>query len=314
MGASEFDKIGRLAKLFRKLGAKGVVTGIGDDAAVLDAPTGKLVWTVDEQVEGSHFRRELVSWNDVGWRSFMAAASDVAAMAATPWCALSALSLPADFEDRALDELARGQEAAATAVGAPIVGGNLTRSPVVSVTTTLLGSCARAIERGGAREGDGLFICGPLGLASAGLAALERGSSDPDVAPAVAAWRRPMAQIDAGIVLAAVGAHAAIDISDGLTQDLAHLAHASGLRAVLDEAALFTHAGTSLHEAAAALAIDPLECILYGGEDYGLVAASDRDLPGFFRIGTLFAGKGISLTRGAAEEAIVPRGFDHFTT
>ena len=312
MGSSEFDKIGRLAERFRKLGASGVLTGIGDDAAVLDPAGGKLVWTVDAQVENSHFRRRFLSWSDVGWRSFMAAASDVAAMAATPWCALSALGLPDDFDDRALDELASGQEEAAIVVGAPIVGGNLTRGPVVSVTTTLLGSCVRAIERGGAREGDGLFLCGPLGLASAGFAALERGSSDPDVAPAIAVWRRPTAQIDAGMSLAALGVHAAIDLSDGLTQDLAHLAVASGLRAVLDGGALLAHAGTSLHKATAALSIDAFECILYGGEDYGLLAASDRDLPGFSRIGTLYAGKGISLTRGAADEAIVPRGFDHF--
>ncbi len=307
---TELAKIARLAERFRKLGARGVVTGIGDDAAVLDPPTGKLVWTVDEQVENSHFRRNFLSWSDVGWRSFMAAASDIAAMGAAPWCALSALSLPADFADDALDELASGQEAAAIAIGAPIVGGNLTRGPVVSVTTTLLGSCARAIERGGARAGDGLWICGPLGHASAGFLALERGLKDPRVDPAIAVWRRPTAQIDAGRSLAA---NAAIDISDGLTQDLAHLCVASGVRAVLDEAALRAHAGVLMTNAASALAIDALDCILYGGEDYGLLVASDRELPGFSRIGTLFAGKGISLARGATEEAIVPRGFDHFS-
>ena len=71
--------------------------GIGDDAAVLEVAAAgtRLVWTVDEQVEGTHFRRELLAWRDVGWRSFMAAASDVAAMGAAPWCALAALVLPA---------------------------------------------------------------------------------------------------------------------------------------------------------------------------------------------------------------------------
>ena len=239
----------------------------------------------------------------------MAAASDVAAMGAVPWCALSALSLPADFEDAALDEIASGQEAAAIAAQAPIVGGNLTRGPLVSVTTTLLGSCAKAIERSGARAGDGLYLCGPLGLASAGFLALERGLKGPRVEAAVAAWRRPVAQLEAGSSLVA---SAAIDVSDGLTQDLAHLADASGLRAVLDEAALRAHAGSLMAAAAAALGIDALDCILYGGEDYGLLAASDRDLPGFSRIGSLSAGKGLSLSRGAIEEAIVPRGFDHF--
>ncbi len=92
------NEVGRVAMLARLLGrpVAGVEVGIGDDAAVLSfGPDGsRLVWTIDEQVEGTHFRRELVSWRDVGWRSFMAAASDVAAMGARPWCALSALVLP----------------------------------------------------------------------------------------------------------------------------------------------------------------------------------------------------------------------------
>src|SRR5580658_1790205 len=89
--------------------APGVPTGIGDDAAVLDSPGGRIVWTIDEQVEGVHFRRDLLPWRDVGWRSFMAAASDVAAMGAVPWCALAALVLPEDVDDAALAEIVRGQ-------------------------------------------------------------------------------------------------------------------------------------------------------------------------------------------------------------
>src|SRR5579883_2902466 len=98
------DEEGRIALLSRLLGAApggaGIEVGIGDDAAVLvpGAVGGeRLVWTIDEQVEGTHFRRELLSWRDVGWRSFMAAASDVAAMGARPWCALGAMVLPEDL-------------------------------------------------------------------------------------------------------------------------------------------------------------------------------------------------------------------------
>src|SRR5580704_10060153 len=107
------DERERIAMLARVLGARapGVVRGIGDDAAVLEASpsAGQLVWTIDEQVEGVHFRRELLSWRDLGWRSFMAAASDVAAMGAVPWCALAALILSGAVDDAAFDAIAHGQ-------------------------------------------------------------------------------------------------------------------------------------------------------------------------------------------------------------
>src|SRR5271170_2376015 len=101
--SSEDEKVAWLARLFGDAGGVGgkeggVVLGIGDDAAVLDARPGRrLVWTVDTQVEGVHFRRDWLSAGEIGWRAFVAAASDLAAMGAEPWCALSALVLPKDF-------------------------------------------------------------------------------------------------------------------------------------------------------------------------------------------------------------------------
>src|SRR5262249_4934424 len=151
--------------------APGVEIGIGDDAAVLDPTAGRrLVWTIDAQVEGVHFRREFLSgWHDAGFRAFMAAASDLAAMGAEPSCALSALELPEPFDDESLDAIALGQRAAADRVHAAIVGGNLSRAPGLAITTTLLGSATRAIARSGAKPGDGVYLAGPIGLASAGL-------------------------------------------------------------------------------------------------------------------------------------------------
>src|SRR5579863_6861733 len=142
------DENARIAMLARVLSSRvtGVGVGIGDDAAVLEGSrTGAkaLVWTVDAQVDGTHFRREFVSWRQIGWRSFMAATSDVAAMGAEAWCALCALVLPDDVGDPALEEIAAGQKEAAARVGAGVVGGNLSRGPVLSITTTLLGTCER---------------------------------------------------------------------------------------------------------------------------------------------------------------------------
>ena len=307
---------GRIAMLARVLSAgarvSGVEVAIGDDAAVLDVAPGRrrLVWTVDEQVEGTHFRRDLVSWRDIGWRSFMAAASDVAAMGAAPWCALSALVLPDDVDDAALEGVAQGQQAAADAVGAPVVGGNLARGPALSIATTLLGTCDRAVLRSGAVPGDGLWMAGRVGFAAAGLRALGAGrGGDALLQAAVVAWRTPRALVLEGRAMERV-AHAAVDVSDGLACDLGHLAAASAVRAVLDESALLADRG--LADAASALGTSALELALYGGEDYALVAASPVAVDGFRRVGEVTAGRGVALRGPGGERAIEPRGFDHF--
>jgi thiamine-monophosphate kinase len=306
------DELGRIAMLTSVLRAagRGVEVGIGDDAAVLSPPGGRLVWTIDEQVEGVHFRRGLVSWRDVGWRSYMAAASDVAAMGATPWCALAALVLPEDVDDAALEAVARGQKDAAEAAGAPVVGGNLSRGAAMSIATTLLGSCERPVERRGARAGDGLWMAGRVGLAAAGLRALEEGkAADARLGPAIAAWRTPRALLQEACAMAR-RATAALDVSDGLARDAGHLAVASQVQLVLDEAAVLDDPG--LVEAAGALGVSALDLALYGGEDYALVAASPSPIDGFRRIGEARSGDGLVLRTLGGERPLAPRGFDHF--
>jgi thiamine-monophosphate kinase len=316
------DERARIAMLARKLVSSavalesGVEVGIGDDAAVLSTShaASRLIWTIDEQVEGIHFRRDLAGWRDIGWRSFMAAASDLAAMGAVPWCALCALVLSDDVDDAALEEIVRGQRDAAEVIGAPVVGGNLSRGPhahQVSLATTLLGTCDRAVERAGARPGDAVLLAGSVGLAAAGLKALTRGAADRDgLEAAVAAWLRPQARVPEGRLMGAV-AHAAVDVSDGLARDAGHMAEASRVCVVLDEAALLADA--VLVGCAAAIGESPVDLALYGGEDYALVAASSVAVPGFRRIGEVRAGEGLVLRGRDGERAIEPRGFDHFT-
>jgi thiamine-monophosphate kinase len=311
------DETARVAMLARVLGvgigAAGVETGIGDDAAILRARAlggERLVWTIDEQVEGTHFRRDLASWGDIGWRSFMAAASDVAAMGGRARAALCALVLPDDVDDAALEAIARGQREAADVVGAPVVGGNLARGPVLSIATTVLGACDSPIRRGGARPGDGLWLAGSVGLAAAGLMALERGrGDDARLAGAVDAWRRPRARLDEGLAMAGI-AHAAIDVSDGLARDAGHVAAASHVHIVFDEAAL--RADAALLAAAAALGVDAIDLALYGGEDYALAIASPAPVAGCRCIGDVVEGAGLALRRTDGEHAIAPRGYDHF--
>jgi thiamine-monophosphate kinase len=312
----------RIALLRARLGREtpGVRVGIGDDAAVLDP--GGLVWTVDVQVEGTHFKPAWVSWEDIGWRSFMAAASDLAALGAEPVAALSSLVLALAIDDAALDALARGQAAASLAVGAPVVGGNLARGTETSITTTLLGRAARPVLRSGACPGDGVWLAGPVGLAAAGLGLLVQQGGDRealrnahDVA-CLTAWRRPVARIEEGRLLAGQ-AHAVIDVSDGLAHDAEQLAEASGVRIVLDANAIRLHAGDDLAAVAARLGRDALDLALHGGEDYALLAASASPLPGFVRIGSVEryeAGSRLMLLTERGPEPLVARGFDHFSS
>jgi thiamine-monophosphate kinase len=308
------DERARIAMLARILSvpAAGVETAIGDDAAVLEPPHEghRIVWTIDEQVEGSHFRADWATFHDLGWRSFMAAASDIAAMGATPWCALSALVLPDVVDDAALEQIALGQRDAAREVGAPVVGGNLARGPALSIATTLLGTCARAVTRRGARPGDTLWLAGRLGWAAAGLRALQEGKAQkPQLQFAVAAWRRPTALIAAGRAMAAV-AHAAVDVSDGLARDVGHIADASSVNVVFEEAALTSD--DALVEAAVALGCSALDLALYGGEDYALVVSSEAPIEGFRRIGEVREGRGGALRSPRGERPLDAVGFDHF--
>jgi thiamine-monophosphate kinase len=333
-GGTEQERVQRLTEIFGRLDevgdlfadGTGLATerladqdagefelGIGDDAAVLRPARGtRLVWTVDTQVENVHFRRAWVSLRDLGYRSFVAAASDVSAMGGSPWCALSALSLPLSLTDRELEEVAGGQKEAADAVGARVVGGNMSKGEVVTVTTTLLGKATRVLARSGARVGDGLWVAGDLGLAAAGLAALARGATGAAVDAAVEAWRRPRPRVAEGIAMS-LSAHAAIDVSDGLALDVGRIAEASRVLVVLDEELLVSRAGEGLARAAETVGANAFDLILGGGEDYALLAASEVPIGGFFRVGEFCEGRGVVVRRAHGDERLHDLGgFDHF--
>ncbi|CAN5384353.1 thiamine-phosphate kinase [soil metagenome] len=309
---SERSRIRSLAAIFAGVNGAGVRTSIGDDAAVLMPPPGELVVTVDEQVEGTHFRREWLALEDVGYRSTIAAASDVAAMGAAPWVILAALVLPATMSDAEVDKLARGQRAASLELGAPIVGGNLARGPALTIATTVLGVLGpdeHAVTRSGAAPGDGLWLAGMVGLAAAGVRALL--ADVPADAEALFAWRRPRALVAEGRRMRGI-AHAAVDISDGLAGDAAHLARASGVKAVFDGAAVDALAShPAIARAAATLGVPKRDIVLAGGEDYALLCASPGAIAGFVRIGECAVGEGVVVRDGGVDVA-VERGFDHF--
>ncbi len=310
---SEHDWLRRLGAVLGP-GSPAVRVGIGDDAAVLAADPQDLIATVDACVEGVHFTRAIASLEDIGYRSFMAAASDVAAMAGRPVAALSALTLPPGFSEDDLDQLVEGQRLAALAARTPIIGGNLSRGACLSVTTTVLGRALRPALRSGAAPNHRLWLAGPVGLAAAGLRALLRGvpPGSPALRRCVLAWRRPEALLDQGAAAGPLVA-ALIDISDGLAQDALHLALASGVHLTLRAEAVLAAAGPALAEAAAELGEDPCALAFSGGEDYALLAASPEDLGphGFVEVGAVEAGPPRVTVLRQGHPWTPPRGFDH---
>ncbi len=312
---TEQDRLERLKVLFGAMPmAAGVTLGIGDDAAMLAPGTASLVWTIDAAVEGVHFTRAWMSLEDVGWRSLMAAASDLAAMGASPRGVLSALVLPETFSDAELESLARGQADAARALGTAVIGGNLSRGGELSITTSVLGEAATPLRRDGAKVDDVVAVSGEIGLSLAGLLALRRGLVDPRVAGAIARHRRPRARIVEGLGARGV-ARAAIDLSDGLALDASRLAMASGVGVEIQADALLAAAGPSLAEAAEALSLDPLGLALSGGEDYALLATFPPTLgaPTFHAIGRCTRERGLWIvTADGTRRPLEARGFDHF--
>lgn len=297
------------------------LVGIGDDAAVLAPGTTPLVWTIDAQVEGVHFRRDFMTLHDVGYRATMAAVSDLGAMGASPIGILAALILPADFSDEDLRSLLAGQAEAAKETATPIVGGNLAKGTELSITTTVLGESSRPLTRSGARAGDTVVLAGPLGLSGAGLLLLqasvgktdERPDAYPDASPALRAYRRPVARIAEGLAARDI-ATAGIDVSDGLARDVGHIARGSSVRIALETSKLVT---PELERAARIIGADPLKLALYGGEDFALVMTVPAgEVPaGFVSIGRVLASsKGdVVLERGDGTlEPVAEGGYDHF--
>jgi len=314
--ADEFERIAEIRRRLRAGPAPRLRVDIGDDAAVLEAFSGAVVLSVDSAVEGVHFDLRWLSFADVGYRAFAAALSDLAAMGARPRAALVALIAPADFEDAALYAIADGIAEAQEAFGAQVAGGNLARGSELSLSTTVIGEVdGAALTRAGARVGERLYVGGRLGAAALGRELLAAGSeaTSPERAAAVAHWRRPKARLEQGRALAGV-ASCCIDISDGLLQDLSHLAEASGLGFAVELEALPLAAG--LAREAAALGLDPLELALSGGEDYELLFCGPEGLPFDWArpIGRVEVEPGLRLVDAGGRLRAPParRGYRHF--
>ena len=293
--------------------------GVGDDAAVLrPSPGRRLVATTDVLVDGVHFRAGLSEPEDWGWKAVAVNVSDVAAMGAEPRWLLVALTVPHGTGVERLDRVYAGMAEACTAFGVALAGGDTSTGPALSLAVTALGEADRVVTRAGARPADRLVVSGPLGAAAAGLALLQRG--DPAAAELLdrfphlaAAHRRPWPDLAAGPRLAAAGATAMIDVSDGLAGDALHLAEASGTGLEVHDAALPLAAGVA--EAARLLGRDPAALALGGGEDFVLATAlpRDADAPGVVDCGRFVADPARRLRHTATgPRPLAGLAFDHF--
>jgi len=312
--------------------------GIGDDCALLRPRVGEeLALTTDLSIADRHFRLDWHPPEAVGHRVLARGLSDLAAMGARPLAAFLSLGMPRELIQRArgrkpwVDRFFDGLLALAGACKVPLAGGDLAESPVAAADIVLLGAVKRgkALLRSGARPGDLLYVTGTLGGAAAGLSRLQflarAKPARPFAAeaaprtlerlhPLLAAHLYPQPRVPQGLALARRGlASAAIDLSDGLSTDLAHLCEESGVAAELDFAALPIAAGATVDQA------------LHGGEDYELLfaAAPDARMPRMLagvtvtRIGLVLRRRketpAILLVRGQGKQPLKARGWEHFS-
>lgn len=264
----EFGLIDRLRERFGS--GDGVEVGIGDDAASVATGASTLV-TVDMLVEGTHFDLELSSPADAGFKSITCSASDLAAMGGRPRYAVVALGAPPDTPFELVDGLADGIGEACREYGIAVVGGDTVAAERITISVTVLGEPGPGgpVFRSGAAPGDILCVTGSVGAAAAAVRLHRAGATVP--ARLLAAHRRGQARIREGLAVAASGARAMIDVSDGLAADAAHLAAASGCGLVVRAENVPVADGVA--EAAAAMGIDPLRLAVTGGDDYELLIA-----------------------------------------
>jgi thiamine-monophosphate kinase len=310
----EFDRIRRILAQFGP-----TATDVGDDCAILPSGLGTLVVSVDLSVEEVHFRREWLTLEEIGWRAAAAALSDLAAEGAETVGLMASVVVPRSSTEEELLAIMTGIGAAVREAGGNVLGGDLTAGDRWVIDVVVIGRSERPVTRGGALPGDGLWVTGHLGAARAALKAWQRGGAPS--AEARTAFAHPVPRIRAGRALMRAGAHAMIDLSDGLGGDAAHLASASGvaLEITLDVLPL-TAAAVN---AAASAGLPAEQFAALGGEDYELLVALP---PGFgpvqageftretgvalTRIGSVRTGTGVRFSLEGRELPL--SGFDHF--
>lgn len=248
----------------------------GDDTAAWSTGDATELFTTDTVVEGVHFTRSTTPWQDLGWKSLASNISDIAAMGGVPLYALVTLGLPPETEVQDVRELYRGMLDISNKYGAALVGGDLVRSPVVFITVSLTGlHSSQPMLRSTARDGDHIAVTGLLGGSGGGLRLMLEAGQTADVPLKVSdeagdylrrCHRHPEPAVAQGRILVDSGVRTAMDVSDGMADDLSKICQASGLAARIHADRLPVH--PLLKQAFPG---DFVDLALYGGEDYVLL-------------------------------------------
>ena len=252
-----------------------VILGIGDDAALWQpSRSHRSAISTDMLVEGGDFTRDMMSYEDTGWRAMTANLSDLAAMGARPVLATVALGFAQTTEPQEILELYRGIAACAQRYKITIAGGDLSRAPVLTIAITVVGEVrpSNVKTRAGGRPGDVLAVTGPLGASRAGLKVAQKQLAIPTdlQEEALQALRRPQPRVaDGKFFAASSNVNALMDISDGLSTDVHRLARASRCGAVIEDVPV----AKSARAVALARNEDPERFVLAGGEDFELLVA-----------------------------------------
>ena len=261
---------------------------LGDDAAVVQAPSSNLLLSVDTVVEGIDFDLSYTTGEDVGWKAIAVNVSDMAAMAGHPSYALASLTLRPDTPMDVFDGILEGLTAAAAEFGLEVVGGDLSGGTEIGLSVSILGASGASgvLKRSGARVGQAICVTGTLGAAAAGLQVLRRGmrGSRPETGHTEAFERlalrqlRPRPNVGAAKALAGYGASAMMDISDGLAIDLDRLMVASRKGcSITSETVPVDPDALVLGDALSKDVFDPLSAALLGGEDFEILCTLDID-------------------------------------
>jgi thiamine-monophosphate kinase len=311
---------------------RGVAVGIGDDAAVLEAGGEKdLLSCCDLLVEGVHFERDWCDFRLLGRKSLAVNLSDIASMGGVPRFALASIALPPGCPIDSVESLVLGMLDLAEAEGVALVGGDTSASPgPLFVDVAVIGECerGRAIRRSGAAIGDGVYVSGLLGASALGLRLLKQGFRL--TTPAAPDWIRdaltkhliPQPRLELGRILGEKQlATAMIDISDGLSTDLARLLRESGRGAIIKADSLPVAGCLRAYDGSYG-AVDLLDLALHGGEEYELLFTAGREFesvlshfpsatPPITRIGEIVEGESLRIERNGVIEALEPAGYQH---
>ena len=307
MGFSEEQVIAVLAEVFGASDPR-VIIGIGDDAAVVTSGREQIL-TTDLAVAGVHFRTDWSSAYEIGMRVAAANIADILSMNGKCDYLLVAASLTGDESIDWIRDLAQGIADQARAAGAVVVGGDLAKSPTLSIAITAVGHSAKVIRRSGAQVGDSIFLSSLTGWSAAGLEILSNhpNASGAHVDKALNEFRAP----SLNLLVDFSAATSMSDVSDAVMIQGAQMAKASGVGFALDLPSIEKAPGfDELLQLATTLGADVVQWILQGGEDHVLLATG-RDLPGI-EIGRVYEGSGISLVHNMKEIKMAPVAWSHF--